>query len=178
MHQSALGYPACESGLEDGGARRLFRRGVTSPLRLKMSANVLIEGSSMPGCAFLSTARSFFGPQFGRSFRAATMASSSAAATALGLLCGRRERSSSSQPARNRSSHLYAVFRLTSKRRHSADTLCSCFRYSSMNALRCCTGDTSFQGKDTSLPATVTHVLRQDRHLVTDLFGPICYLCL
>jgi hypothetical protein len=69
---------------------------------LKMAAKVLMEGRSMPGWERSRTARSLFGPQRGRSLRAATMASSRAIAVALGLLCGRRERSVSSQPAGNR----------------------------------------------------------------------------
>jgi len=39
-------------------------------------------------------------------------------------------------------------------------------------------GDVSFQGKESSLPVTVTHVLGQNRHLVTDLVVSICYPCL
>jgi hypothetical protein len=77
-----------------------------SPLRLKMSANVVTEGSSTSGFVLCNDARSFLGPHVGRSLRAATIAASSHAATAFGLAFGRRERSSSSQPAMNRVSHL------------------------------------------------------------------------
>ena len=55
------------------------------------------------------------------------MGSSRAAAVALGLLCGRRERSTNPQPVRNRRIHLYVVSRLTAKRRQSSETLSCCF---------------------------------------------------
>jgi hypothetical protein len=46
-----------------------------------------------------------------------------------------------------------------------------------MNALRYCTGDRSFQSKETSLPMTVTHVSEWNCHAVTDLDEWICYPC-
>jgi hypothetical protein len=47
MHHGAFGPVACESGAVDGGVLRLRRRGVTRPLRRKMSAKVLSEGNGI-----------------------------------------------------------------------------------------------------------------------------------
>jgi hypothetical protein len=73
---------ACARGADDGGVERLRRRGRIRPLRLKIEANVLIEGNSAPGFARNRAAWSFLGPQCGRCLRAATIASSIHAATA------------------------------------------------------------------------------------------------
>ena len=73
MHQTWLGPFACASGAEKGGVLRRRRFGRIRPLRRKMSANVLTDGSVAPGFLRMSASRSLRGPHVGLSRRACTI---------------------------------------------------------------------------------------------------------
>jgi hypothetical protein len=55
-HRSELGAATWPNGVDEGGVCRRRRRGRIRPLRLKIAAKVLIEGSSAPGFARSSAA--------------------------------------------------------------------------------------------------------------------------
>src|SRR3954468_18334237 len=73
--------------------RILFWCGIVIPRRRKISPRVLGDGKTTCGLQFCSQDRSFFGPQVGCSFRAATIKSSSSSDTFAGLVRRSRERS-------------------------------------------------------------------------------------
>jgi len=126
MHQISLGALAAPSGTpRRGTCGRLRRRlAVARPLRFRIVATELALGNCRPGYRSINHARSFRGPHFGRCFLRSTTRSSTSRGTAVGLVRGRRERSSIARTSwlasRNLRIQTYPVWRLTPKTRQSS----------------------------------------------------------